>query len=894
MASSGELFGRLREIEFVQTFVREAAVTGGSLLVSGDPGVGKTALLDVADSYARASGAIVLRVAGTELEGQLSYATLNQALYPLLDRFEDLSTAHRDALRVALGFGDGPPPDRLLVSNAATVLLRRAAADAPLLLIVDDMPWVDRASAGVLGFVARRLIGSRAGLLAAARGGEDQGFFDRAGLPRFELKPLDDEAARQLLAARFPDLDATVRTKVLRTARGNPLALLELPRAPKSLATPLPLPQRLRGYFASRVTALPEATDALLLTAALEDTGRLAVLEAAGHRIDDLAPAERDRLVEVHQHRVVFRHPLIRAAVVEAATAAQRRAAHRALAAVADRPERRAWHLGEAAIEPDEQVAAVLEDAAHRLLARGDYQSVVAMLTRAADLSPSPAERGRRLASAAFIGAEVMGETSSTAELLEGSRRASGDASASLHYASAAALVLLNGDGHVDTAHRLVVGAIEGSDPGDAELVGALWTLALLCFAGGRRELWESLYAAITRLPAGPPPVLALTLDMFADPARTAVAALPRLLTALRTVDHTTDLETVQNLAGAAMYADRIAEVRDPLWREVLRGRAEGPSRRQIVALMDLCVDDFHRGRWDEAAELATEGLSLCEGGAGPFFSWYFRYLQAVRAAVRGRFETSRALADQIIGWAGPRGVGTARAFAHHALVLADLGKDDFENAYHHATSVSPAGTLASHVPHCLWIAMDLVEAAARTGRQPEAEHHVRAMREANIAELSPRLAILATGSAGIAAGDRDLFEKALSLPTVEQWPFDVARVRLAYGELLRRERAVTEAKAQLQTALAAFRTLGATPWAERAERELRAAGLPTSPNAANLTSQELQIARLAAAGLTNKEIAARLYLSPRTVSGHLYRLFPKLGITTRAALRDALGSGTH
>ena len=328
------------------------------------------------------------------------------------------------------------------------------------------------------------------------------------------------------------------------------------------------------------------------------------------------------------------------------------------------------------------------------------------------------------------------------------------------------------------------------------------------------------------------------------------------------------------------------------MWRAVLNGREGGPARRHLMALMDICVDDFHRGRWDEAAELAAEGLALTEEGGGRFFGWYFHYHQALLAAVRGRFETSRALADQMIGWAGPRGVGTARVFAHHALVLGDLGRGDFESAYHHATTVSPAGTLASHVPHCLWIAMDLVEAAVRTDRRAEAERHVRALQDARLPELSPRLAILTAGAAGMAAGDDDapaLFEEALSLPTVDQWPFDVARVRLAYGERLRRTRALTEAKAQLQPALAAFRTLGADPWTARAERELRATGLASTPSSAPLTAQELQIASLAASGLTNKEIAARLYLSPRTVSGHLYRIFPKLGITTRAALRDAL-----
>jgi DNA-binding CsgD family transcriptional regulator/tetratricopeptide (TPR) repeat protein len=902
------LTGRARELDFLAGFCQQAAVSGGALVLSGDPGVGKTALLNAIADAADAAGTTVLRVAGVEFEADISFAGLNQGLLPLLDDVGALGAAHQEALRVALGFGIGPAPDRLLVSTAALALLRHVAARAPLLLIVDDLPWIDRASAGVLSFVARRLAGARAGLLVACRTGAPS-WFDRAGLPDYELKPLADEAAAELVAARFPGLDPGVRNRLLDAAQGNPLALLELPLAlsdsQRSAAEPLPpvlpLSQRLQELFAARIASLPSATRALLLAAALERAADLRVLVAAGghdYQLEDLAPAERERLVRADERRVTFRHPLIRFAAVQDATLAERHRAHRALAAaLADRPELRAWHLGEACVEPDEQVASLLEEAARAIARRGDYSGAVARLARAADLSPDAAARDRRLAEAAYVGAQHLGDLSGAAQLLEEARP-----DGSLHYASAAAFVMLNSDGQVDTAHRLLTGAIEGGSHGyradHPELVAALSSLALVCFMGGRAELWQPCHAALARLTPEPPPPLALTIDMFADPVRTGVAALPRLEAALRTVHDEVDPDAISNVAGAAMYADRLADVREPLWRVVRRGREDGAGRTHLVALMDLCTDDFHRGEWGEAAELAAEGLSIAEDRGVRFFGWYFRYHQALLAAVQGRFETSRTLAAQIIGWAGPRGVRTAQVFARQPLVLADLGQGDYESAYQHAAAMSPPGVLASHVPHCLWVVMDLVEAAVRTHRQADAERHVRAMRDADIAALSPRLAILAAASAAIAAPDERapaLFERALSLPTVDRWPFDVARVRLAYGERLRRTRAATESRIQLRAALAAFAKLGAAPWAARAELELRATGevrkSSSAPGAAALTPQELQIAQLAAAGLTNKQIAERLFLSPRTVGGHLYQIFPKLGITTRAALRDALGT---
>ncbi len=352
----------------------------------------------------------------------------------------------------------------------------------------------------------------------------------------------------------------------------------------------------------------------------------------------------------------------------------------------------------------------------------------MARLTRAAELSPTAAGRGRRLALAAYIGAEIIGEMTGTAQLLEAMRQAGPQASDPMHYAPAAAFVMLNADAHIDTIHKLLVGAIEGGNHGydatDAELVNAMWSLAMVCWLGGRAELWEPFLVMMQRLTPQPPAVLALQMDTYIHPVRTGVAAL-------RAVPRETDPHVIENVAACATYVDRLEELREPLWRMVQRGRAGGPARKQLTALANLCFDDYVRGDWAEAQELAAEGLKVAEERTGRFFGWYFRYVQALLAAVQGRFDTSRALAHQVIGWAGPRGVGLAQVWAHYALELADLGAGDYEGAYRHATAMSPAGTLEPYAPHGLWAVMDLVESAVRTHRPAEAERHVHAMREA-------------------------------------------------------------------------------------------------------------------------------------------------------------------
>jgi DNA-binding CsgD family transcriptional regulator len=700
-----------------------------------------------------------------------------------------------------------------------------------------------------------------------------------------------------------------VRERLLAEAQGNPLALLELPvalsepqlTAGAALPEVLPLSRRLQSLFASRVHGLPSRTRQILLRAALDGTGDLRTLAGAGSSLlDDLAAAERAHVVSVNGYprRVVFRHPLTRSAVVELATEGERREAHRTLAELSgDRPDRRAWHLAEAAAGPDEGVAGLLEQSAHRVLARGHAVEAIAALVRAAELSPALVDRGRRLTEAAYIGAEGLGELGGAPALLADARDSDPEFGGVLS-AAATAFLLLNGDSDLTTAHDLLAAAIANTDHGstsDRDLVEALSTLALISWLGGRAELWEPVYQALDRMhPASQ--VVSVTAKTLSDPARTGAAALSDLAALAATLDWQSDPATVNRIATASVFVDRLAATRPATWQVIAQGRQGGPARRHLNGLIHLCVDDFHTGQWDEIGPLADEGLTVCREHGYRFFTWYFRYAQAALAAVRGDDAACRELADQVIRWAVPRGVHGAEAQIRHALVLSAIGGGNFEDAYNQATAISPAGELASHVPAALWTAFDLVEAAVRTGRETQARAHVAAMADAGIAAISSRLALLCHGAAALTVdGDAatKLFDQALAVPGGHRWPFDRARVQLAYGEHLRRGRATTEARAQLAAALENFERIGAVPWAARAASELRATG-QANPRARKLgpsplTSQEHEIAALAAAGLTNKQIAQRLYLSPKTVGNHLFRIFPKLGITSRAALRDAL-----
>jgi DNA-binding CsgD family transcriptional regulator/tetratricopeptide (TPR) repeat protein len=910
--SVDHLVGRDAELDRLRAFLTTARTDGGALLVTGEPGVGKTELLDAASESASAAGTRILHAAGIQFESGMSFSGLNQVLLPLLDALPQLPAVHRDALNVALGFADGAPPSRLVVSNAALVLLRQAATARPLIVIIDDLPWLDRASAGVLSFVARRLDGSQVGLLGASRTGEED-FFDHVGLPELEVLRLDEVAASQLLDTRFPDLGPTVRERILAEAQGNPLALLELPVAlsagmrasAKALPSSLPLSRRLQALFRTRITELPPRTRQLLLLMALDGTGDVRVMEAgaptnAGFR--DLAPAERVRLAYLDEttHRLAFHHPLIRSAVVDLSQAEERRTAHRALAEMwADQPVRRAWHLAEATLEPDEAVAAELEAAAGRILARGDAVGCVKALTRSSELSPRSAERRRRLAAAAYIGADVAGDLGNASQVLADLRRGDTELEGSLQAAIAASTFLLMADGDITTAHRLLVRAIEnrglGEDGADPLLDEALNTLMMVCYYGGGGDLWQPFHE-IARAERAPLAAIQHS-KTYADPARAALRDVARLEASIAALAQESDPTHIVRTAISTVYIDRMGGCREALWRVVQDARQGGAVASGLNALIVLAYDDWFTGDWDEANELLDEAVRLADSLGYGLLAWPAKLVLALIASARGDDHRTQEF-NAVVDWARPRGFGAVEWYACQATGLAALGRGDFEEAYQQVSRISPAGVLASHVPHALTVLLDVVEAAVRTGRHAEAAAHVAAMHEANLPQLSSRLALVAGASAAMTAPNDtglELFRAALALAGIDRWQFDLARVRLAYGERLRRSRAMTDARVQLNTALVIFERLGARPWVDRTIAELRATG-QTKPRAGEdvldrLTPQELEIVTLAAAGQTNKQIAERLFLSHRTVGGHLHRAFPKLGVATRAALRDALES---
>ncbi|MGW9209741.1 ATP-binding protein [Embleya sp. NPDC055664] len=908
------LHGRDDDLAVVGAFVdHTAGRAGGALLVTGDVGVGKSALLRTAAERAVDAGVRVLRAAGAQFEEDLRFAGLHQLLHPLLDGLAELPGAHRDALTAALGFASGPTPARDVVTDATMVLLRRASRTHALLLAIDDLPLLDRDSAAVLR--ALDLAGTRIGVLAVMRGNHGART-EAATAYVHELGPLDEPAAASLLTERFPALSPAVRRRLLAEARGNPLTLRELPaaldEAQRSGIAPLPdvlpLGRRLGAIYSARLADLPAAGLQLLLLAALDGTGDLPALRSL---LPDPVPttalrsAREAGLIDLDHAgtRLTFRHPLIRSAVIESSTAGEQRRAHERLARRSGQgEERRIWHLAHAAVERDEHVAGLLEQLADRAREGGDVAGAVAALTRAATLSPDGRDRSRRAAVAAYLGTGTIGNLLDVPGLLGRCRTSDDTDDASLATALAAAHhLLLGGIGDVDSAYRMLIAAVAAAprhaDTPNDVLREALYTLTWIACHGARTELWEPLADVVARLGPTPrvPESLPLMTSCFGDPAHAALPALSRLDRAVAGLADADPVEVIR-IGMAAEHVGRLKHCRPALRRLVDDDRDGEQLTLTIHALALLSRHCYETGEWDRLALLGEQGLRLADRHGYHLLAQTFRHRRALLAATRGDADHAEDLADEITRFAASRGIRLLLDLAAEVRTRAALARGEYEQAFQRATSVGPAGVLPRFRASVLWLIPDLVESAVRSGRRAEAEAHVQALRRAHVPAISDRLALVAQGAAAMVADDDRFaaeFERAVALPGADTWPFDVARIRLVYGERLRRAKATQAARTQLDAALTTFTRLGASPWAERARSELRASGLATPGAGASpdprLSPQQYEIASLAAAGLTNKQIAQRLHLSPRTVGTHLYQVFPKLDITSRAALRDAL-----
>ena len=578
-------------------------------------------------------------------------------------------------------------------------------------------------------------------------------------------------------------------------------------------------------------------------------------------------------------------------------TTQERAQAHRELAALhAGTPHRRAWHIAAVSLQPEESVARLLDDVARQSLGEGQPVTAITAMLRAAELSTDAAGRSRRLAQAASIGTGIQGDVRAARDLLDNAAHTAGpDGARSLALAVAAAKLLIDTDGDVETAHRLLTASIDavGHDlePGD-DLIAALFELCEVCRVGARPLLWASLDTLLARLHPQVPPLLRLRVDAMREPTAVTDADLAELEDSLRGLAEESDPVRINQIAGSALMLDRGPQCHPALRRIVDEGRTGGAVRSAVVALSAMSLDLFAAGDWDDAVAAGQEATRMSGSRDFAVTGRLCRIAPLYVAAARGDDDIVRRETNELITWAAPRGLGILLFWGYQLQATAALGRGDFEQAFRLCSAICPPGTAPPN-GFTTRAAFDLVESALRTGRTDDAARHTSTMREARIARLSPRLTLMVGGAAAMVADDEQapiLFAEALATPGADRFPWDVARIRLLYGERLRRSRATARARAELTTALTAFRRLGARPWADRATRELAAArhGSP-APGPLSLTPQERETAELAAAGLTNRQIADRLLLSHRTVAAHLRQTYRKLAITSRGALGDAL-----
>ena len=897
---ASRLLGREDECAAIDTLLANArAGVGGALVVRGEAGIGKTALLD----YARQQAApmAVLSAAGVEAESDLAFAGLHELLRPVLGCLSELPDIQSQALAGALGLAPSTHADRLLISAAVLGVLAAAAENRPVLCLVDDAQWLDQPSADALVFTARRLRAEHLAILFGAREGEATRFV-AAGLPELTLAGLGRDPAVAILAAGARQATPNVRARLLAEAHGNPLALLELPGGLSAeqldgldpLPDAIPLTPRLEGVFRQRISRLPSSAQTALLIAATDNAGEVPVVLRAAASLQlpagALDPAQHAGLIQITGATIIFRHPLVRSALYQAATLTQRQQVHAALAdalAGEENTDRRVWHQAMATLTGDEEVAAALEASARRAQLRAGHASAATAFLRAAELSSDDAHRVQRLAAAAQTAWDA-GQPARARDIIgRVLPQATGQTRTRLRYLSAVieartgsmrecyALLLEAADANTDPSLSLEM-LSEASEAasfcGDAAAVveicersrgitvnGELDRFRLACLQGfGQMYAGDQARAHV----------------LLTDVVRRAAALTdPRALMWAATA-----ADSIEGLGAGLPYINRAVDL----------ARSNGLHSLLPLAMRRQAMELMWSSQFDLAYAAAQEGhrlsLDLGYGTGGHLVN------MAAVEAVWGREDDARMHAEQALELGQSCSSWFPPVIAEWTLGLIDLTTGRPTEAANRLFAV----TGSDHPDHNPVVALDAmpdaIEAAVRADLREQAVVRLDEFRgRVRAAPTKPGLALLARCEALLGTRDPDeaFGEAVAAAPALP--PLERARTELLYGEWLRRERRRGEARGHLRTALESFRTLGAVPWAERAEAELRATGETVRRRdvfaAEQLTPQELQIAGLVTEGLTNKEIAAQLFLSPRTVDYHLRKVFTKLGITSRAEL---------
>jgi DNA-binding CsgD family transcriptional regulator len=905
------LIGRDRELEVLASLIDKAEDSGAAIVVLGDPGIGKSSLLRAVADHGRAAGLRVLVVTGIEAEAHLPFAGLHHLLRPVLRDLDRLPATQREALSTAFGLSEGPPPEPFMIALATLNLLAEIATERPVLVVADDVQWMDPPTQDALTFLARRVSGDPVVLIGVVRKGHDAAL-TAAGLPELDLRGLDETSARDVLARHADGLSYADTERILREAEGNPLALVELPLAVRAAAgfgleampQVLPLTARLERAFAARIAELPSLTRDAVLVAAVDNADDLSeilagasVLAGQPVTVAALETATAAGLLRFDDLHVSFRHPLVRSGVLQLETVTRRYAANAALAQVlVDEPYRRTWHRAQSVSGQDDEVADELEAAHVVSLGRGSATEAIWALERSAQLTTDSAKRGRRLLLAAEH-AFGLGRADLVDQLLT---RAARTNLSDLQRARMEWLREIFNDGVPGDAARVLQLcdiAVDAIAAKDADLaLNLLLGAALRCWWADTGPAARARVAETAQL---------LDDEAMADPRYLAAVGVAEPVRQAGPVIELLDgivLESVTDPAALWLLGMASHAVGEAVHAVDFLGRAESKLRQQ-GRLGLLCqvlsmqgFDTVELGDWDRAAAAAEEARRLAQETGQPIWDTGSLVVHAMVTALRGEHELAHQMATEVEHRAGERRLTDLLACVQLARGIALITDGRYLDGYQELRRLFDSADPIFHLADRFHGVMFLAEAAVHAGQATDVSSVMAGLEAEAVTTRSATLHRQLSYARAVLADDEEAEELFLTALRADltRWPWLRARLELAYGSWLRRQRRVAQARAPLRSAQITFDLIGARNWAEQARSELRAAGERTQAQAPSaqdvLSAQELQIARLAAEGLSNREIGERLYLSPRTVGSHLYRIFPKLEVTSRAQLAAKLG----